>query len=166
MVSFSPPCLFRSDLGVVPMPCRLMTLLLLLVSSPVSAADTVDYLKDVKPVLARCYSCHGALQQKAKLRVDTVKSMLDAGVIVPGKSADSPIVKHLLGEADFAKMPPPMDAEALTPQQVKQLRDWIDAGAIAPPNDTPDPDPREHWAFRKPLRPKVPSLTGNPIDVF
>ena len=34
-----------------------------------AAGEPVDYLRDVKPVLkARCYSCHGSLQQKAKLR--------------------------------------------------------------------------------------------------
>ena len=31
------------------------------------AAETVDYLRQVKPILKeRCYACHGALQQKAK----------------------------------------------------------------------------------------------------
>jgi hypothetical protein len=34
-----------------------------------------DYLKDVKPLLAsRCFDCHGALKQEAKLRTDTTQS--------------------------------------------------------------------------------------------
>jgi len=29
-------------------------------------AETVDYLRDIKPILsARCTTCHGALRQKA-----------------------------------------------------------------------------------------------------
>src|SRR3954451_19566820 len=32
----------------------------------------VDYLRDVKPLLSKhCYACHGALKQKAGLRLDT-----------------------------------------------------------------------------------------------
>ena len=42
-------------------------------ASPLSAAEPVDYVRDVKPILReRCYACHGALKQKAKLRLDTV----------------------------------------------------------------------------------------------
>jgi hypothetical protein len=36
----------------------------------------VDYVRDIKPVLSkRCYSCHGGLQQKAGLRLDTAALM-------------------------------------------------------------------------------------------
>ena len=43
------------------------------------AADPVDYRKDIKPVLQeRCYACHGALAQKAKLRVDSGANLLKA----------------------------------------------------------------------------------------
>ena len=36
------------------------------------AAGEVDYARDVKPILVRrCVACHGALKQKAKLRLDT-----------------------------------------------------------------------------------------------
>ena len=44
------------------------------------AADPVDYRRDVKPVLQeRCYACHGALAQKAKLRVDSGANLLKGG---------------------------------------------------------------------------------------
>ncbi|OWK47287.1 hypothetical protein FRUB_00986 [Fimbriiglobus ruber] len=136
-------------------------------ASPAWSAE-VDYLKDVKPTLvARCYACHAALQQKGDLRVDTVKSLLEAKVIVPGNSEASPLVAHVVGRDKFAKMPPPADGEALTTRQVELLRAWIDGGAIAPANDPPDPDPRDHWAFRAPVRPKVPENgKSHPIDAF
>ena len=44
----------------------------LVVILPARAEDTVDYLRQVKPILTqRCYACHGALKQKGGLRLDT-----------------------------------------------------------------------------------------------
>ena len=41
------------------------------VGTPVPA---VDYLRDVKPIFAeKCFACHGALKQKADLRLDTAR---------------------------------------------------------------------------------------------
>jgi len=45
----------------------------LLFSAPPAstAAEPVDYLRDVKPLLtARCYACHSALKQESELRPD------------------------------------------------------------------------------------------------
>src|SRR5439155_15008204 len=44
---------------------------LLLGGMPLFAAAPVDYVREVKPLLtARCYACHGGLQQKGDLRLD------------------------------------------------------------------------------------------------
>ena len=44
--------------------------------APAVAAEPVDYLRDIKPILReRCYACHGALKQKAKLRLDTAAGL-------------------------------------------------------------------------------------------
>ncbi len=64
---------------------------LLLVGAPSLFADeAVDYVRQIKPLLKeRCYSCHGALKQKAGLRLDTIKFMRAGGAegpaLVPGK---------------------------------------------------------------------------------
>jgi len=43
-------------------------------------ALAVDYAKDIKPLLKeRCYACHGALKQKAGLRLDTVSAIKAGG---------------------------------------------------------------------------------------
>ena len=145
---------------------RLAAVTALAFAAAAPAADPVDYLKDVKPTLTvRCYACHGALQQKSGMRADTAKALIDAGVVIPGKSADSPLVKHVSGLKGFKPMPPPGEGEVVTAGQLKLIRAWIDAGAKAPANEPPDPDPREHWSFRAPLRPPVPG-PGNPIDAF
>lgn len=151
-------------------------LLVLLLVAPAAAAD-VDYLKDVKPLLAaRCYACHGALQQKADLRLDTAKSILAGGdsgpAVVPKKSGESLLLKHVRKEDGLAQMPPPSDGEHLKPAEIEKLAAWIDAGAVAPPNEQADPDPRDHWAFRAPKRPALPPVnreatpSANPIDRF
>jgi hypothetical protein len=138
-------------------------------------AEPVDYLRDIKPLLrARCYACHGALQQKAKLRLDTAAMIRKGGrhgpAIVPGKSGESVLIEAVLGK-DRVRMPPEGQGEALSEKEIVLLRDWIDQGAKAPTAEKLEEDPRKHWAFQKPIRPTVP-IAGtagwcrNPIDAF
>ena len=66
----------------------------LLAGEPPSAS-TVDYSRDVKPILSnRCYDCHGALKHKAGLRLDTAALMRKGGdsgpAVVPGNSDREP----------------------------------------------------------------------------
>ncbi len=104
---------------------------------------------------AKCYACHAALGQKAGLRVDTVAAMLKGGdsgpAIEPGKPDESEILARVTETDPKLRMPP--EGNPLDPSQVETLRRWIAAGAPAPANDRPEPDPREHWAFRPPQKP-------------
>ena len=64
------------------------------------AGLAADYLHDIKPVLkARCYACHGALKQKAGLRVDTAanirKGAKGEDVVVLGKPAGRELLARL-----------------------------------------------------------------------
>jgi hypothetical protein len=140
------------------------------------AADRVDYLREIKPILtARCYACHGGLQQKSGLRVDTVKLLRDGGnegpALVPGHSGDSNVILHVTASNGARRMPPSSEGEGLTAKQIALLRAWIDQGAAGPADEKPEADPKDHWAFRPPLRPAVPSVKQaarlrNPIDAF
>jgi hypothetical protein len=61
---------------------------------------TVDYVRDVKPLLARrCYACHGALKQKAHLPVDTAAALRKGGeggpAIKPGKAGESELIERV-----------------------------------------------------------------------
>ena len=68
---------------------------------------TPDYLQDVKPLLAsRCFDCHGALKQEAKLRIDTAQSMIDAEMIIPGKPDDSELIYRMTTTGPEERMPP------------------------------------------------------------
>lgn len=144
---------------------------------PLLAAN-VDYLKEVKPILAsRCYACHGGLKQKGRLRLDTAALIKKGGetgpAIVPGKSNDSLLVAHITATKGARRMPPKTDAEPLKDQEIALIKSWIDQGGIAPLDEKPESDPREHWAFKAPIRPtpfnRSPSGSGwikNPIDAF
>ena len=139
-------------------------------------AQTVDYLREVKPILsAHCYTCHGAIKQKGDLRLDTVALMKTGGdhgaVFVPAKASESLLLKHILGEKGFKRMPPEGDGELLKPAQVATLKRWIEQGAIGPNDEKPEADARDHWAFRPPMRPEVPKVKNaawvrNPVDAF
>src|SRR5438105_4219138 len=92
-----------------------------------AAADPVDYARDIKPILKeRCYACHGALKQKAKLRLDTVAAMTAAGVIKPGDAA-SRLLERVGDDDDTTRMPP--EGKPLAAAQVAALKAWVEHGA-------------------------------------
>ncbi len=147
----------------------------LVTGRPVAAAEGVDYLKQVKPLLeARCYSCHGTLKQKGKLRLDTASLAIKGGGSGPAVVAGDPAKSELLGRVSAKgkeRMPPEHEGEPLTGPQVELLRKWIAAGSPHPADETPEADPRDHWAFKPVVRPPVPKLKAadwvkNPIDAF
>jgi hypothetical protein len=136
---------------------------------PVTAAEQVDYLRDIKPILReRCYACHGALKQKAKLRLDTVAHAAEGGrtgpAIKPGHAAASLLLARVGDTDDRSRMPP--EGKALTAPQIALLKAWIDQGAKAPKDEQPEADPAKHWAFQPVRRPDVPKASANPIDAF
>ena len=142
-----------------------------------SAADPIDYTREIKPILtARCFACHGALQQKADLRLDTVKLIRQGGesgpALIPGHGKDSLLFARVTGSGGKRRMPPASEGEGLSAKQLALLRTWIDQGANGPADEKPEGDPKDHWAFRAPVRSAVPSLRttpvnlGNPIDRF
>jgi hypothetical protein len=149
---------------------------LLLVGLSNVRGESEVYSKQIKPLLQeRCYSCHGALKQKSGLRLDTVEAMRKGGsdgpAVVPGRPEKSLILQRVTATDVADRMPPEHEGQPLSSQQVAILRDWIASGAIAPANEKPEADPREHWAFRQITRPIVPTAVNgrwvnNPIDAF
>src|SRR5258705_5517527 len=101
------------------------------------AAARVDFSRDIQPILSdNCYACHGpdAKQRKAKLRLDTKEGtfaeMRSGGfAIVPGKSAESELIKRVMADDPTEIMPPRKTGKHLTPQQIDVLKQWIDQGA-------------------------------------
>ena len=135
----------------------------------VRAAGSVD---EVRAVLrGRCVACHGALAQQAGLRVDTTAALLAGGdggaVVTPGDPAASRLVGRIVAADPTLRMPP--EGPPLAAAQVAAIERWIAAGAPASDGEVPEPDPRDHWAFRPPRRaprPQVAPPAANPIDAF
>ncbi len=142
-----------------------LTLLLTLAvaSTAFAQAPVVDYSRDIKPILKeRCFACHGALKQKAGLRLDTAASMRRGGdggpAVVAGKVAGSLLVERITSQDDSQRMP--AEGKPLTAEQITLIKAWIEQGAASPENEQPEQDPREHWAFKKPVRPAVPEISN------
>src|SRR5437763_13212045 len=113
-------------------------------------AAPVDFARDVRPILeARCFSCHGPKKQRGDLRLDRKAAALKGGesgpVLVPGKSADSLLLRRAGSSAPEQRMPP--GGERLTAEQLRLLRAWIDQGAPWPSDAETDPR-KTHWAFQ------------------
>ncbi len=137
------------DLHVREMRGGMMLAWITLTALPVLATD---YEKDIKPLLKeRCYACHGALKQKADLRLDTTSAMHkggDGGDILARDH--SLLIERVTTTDKHDRMPPEGEGSMLTTEQVAKLKAWINAGAPAPANEQPEADPRSHWAYQPP----------------
>ncbi|MCI0457530.1 MAG: PSD1 and planctomycete cytochrome C domain-containing protein [Gemmataceae bacterium] len=146
--------------------------LLCLASTTAANPRPVDYVREVKPILARyCYSCHGEKVKKAGLRLDSAELLRKGGLggpgVVPGKSGESLLILAVRGLDGLTRMP--QKALPLSEEQIRTLAAWIDQGAKAPANEKPGA--AGHWAFQPPVRPPLPTVKDeqsvrNPIDRF
>ncbi|HEV8136389.1 MAG TPA: ankyrin repeat domain-containing protein [Pyrinomonadaceae bacterium] len=98
---------------------------------PPAASRKVDYLQDIKPLLAqKCYSCHGPEVQQAGLRLDLRQNALRGGdygpVIKIGDSAASKLIRRIVDGDGGMQMPP---TGPLSDEEIGLLRAWIDQGA-------------------------------------
>jgi mono/diheme cytochrome c family protein len=130
-----------------------------------SAADKVDFNREILPILSTtCFRCHGPDQntRKAELRLDDRENAVGKKkAIAPGKPDESDLIARITSEDDDERMPPPKAGPKLSADQIATLRKWIEQGAGY----------AEHWAFIPPERPTVPAVqnqawTQSPIDRF
>jgi hypothetical protein len=121
----------------------------------VKAESTVDFNRDVRPILNRkCTSCHGGVKRKGGFsflyRNETTKPAKSGlAPIVPGKADESEMIHRVLLRDDEEMMPPKGDR--LTDKEVATLKQWIKEGAPY----------AEHWAYMPPKRHDAPSVTNN-----
>ena len=127
-------------------------------------AATLDYARDVRPILAEnCFKCHGQDQasRKGKLRLDTRDGQAKPGVIVAGQPDDSELIARIFSHDEDEVMPPPEAKRTLSDAQKATLRGWIEEGAPF----------AGHWAFVAPVPPAPPSVRQadwprGPLDRF
>ncbi|NCF91209.1 MAG: DUF1549 domain-containing protein, partial [Verrucomicrobiaceae bacterium] len=119
---------------------------LLLVSAFLTHAESIDFNRDVRPILSdRCFQCHGpdGGNRKAGLRLDTREGALkltDSGLaaIAPEDPEQSEIIARISSDDADELMPPPESKISLTPAEKETLKKWIKEGAAYD----------EHWSFR------------------
>jgi mono/diheme cytochrome c family protein len=104
------------------------------VDLPAPAERVVDYHKDIAPIFEeRCIKCHGEKKQKSDYRLDSRDDAISSGsegaAITPGNSAESLLVRLLLGADDNYDIMPPK-GDPLTPEQIGLIRAWIDQGVV------------------------------------
>ncbi len=139
---------------------------------PVWAADKIDYLRDVKPILkTHCFRCHGPLKTESGLRLDTKRLAIKGGdngpALVPGNALASNLLQRIVTTGD-TRMPPA--GEPLSAKDIETLKAWITTGAVSPSDEKAE-DPRAHWSFQAIKRPSPPVVSNaewsrNPIDAF
>ncbi len=138
-------------------------------ASPPTEGRPVDFSRDVRPILSgRCFRCHGPDDgaKKAGLRLDlregaTATRPDGEPAIVAGDPEAGGLIERLITDDETLVMPPPKSGPPLTSGQVDVLRRWIAQGAEYTP----------HWAYRKPIRPAVPTVSDpsrarNAVDRF
>jgi mono/diheme cytochrome c family protein len=148
---------------------------------PEPVTRPVKYFGDIHPVLAaHCVACHGPEKQKGGLRLDSREMALQGGsgygpAIVPGKSAESPLILFTAHLEPEMEMPPKKDP--LPDSTIAVLRAWIDQGAVWPGKGQ-DPNQKilgnqplfferalAHWSFQPVVKATADSLQHGPATI-
>jgi uncharacterized membrane protein/YHS domain-containing protein/mono/diheme cytochrome c family protein len=100
------------------------------------AGEKPVFASIIQPVLNKnCVACHGPDKSKAGLRLDSLEGMLKGGdsgpAIVPGKSANSELVKRVQLPIDSDDHMPPDGKPQPNSADIALLKWWVDAGAPA-----------------------------------
>lgn len=152
---------------------RLYALLLLIGFAPLAAAETsVDFTKDVAPILqANCYGCHGETKGLGGLRLNTVEE-IKAGaenhsdLLLAGKPEESELYERLVLPADDRKRMP-KNADPLAKKDIEIIKQWIADGAEFTTAEAPtakaamDESPAE--AASLPERPQLEAASPDAI---
>ncbi len=123
-----------------------------------AASGRWRFNRDVRPILAECYACHGPdrNQRQAGLRLDReegAKTVLPSGrvAIVPGDPERSALLSRVTDADEARRMPPSSSGKPrLSEANVATLRQWIADGAPWEP----------HWSFAAPTRPAGGTIDG------
>lgn len=135
-----------------------------IVCTDLSAAEKIDFDRQVRPILSdKCYHCHGpdAEARQAELRLDLGSEVPDY-VIIPGAPDECELVRRIVSEDDDERMPPADSHLTLTADEKSILIEWIRQGG----------EYTEHWSFRPlpksvaPPQPNKADWPRNTLDKF
>jgi len=133
--------------------------------------EKIDFNQHVKPILSdKCFICHGPDEAKVEAGLqlhDAERAYAELTespgkfAIKPGSLRKSEMFHRIVTDDPNYIMPEPASHMTLSDYEKAVLIKWIEEGA----------EYKDHWAFIKPLMPKVPNveqdeLIANAIDNF
>jgi mono/diheme cytochrome c family protein len=152
-------------------------------AAPQFPAGQIEFFESkVRPVLAgTCQKCHGRLNHKGGLRLDSRDAALKGGdsgaAVVPGQPGASPMIEAINYRG--LEMPP---TGKLKPREIEALVEWVKMGAPWPKEEAKSASPprgdftiteedRRYWAYQPIGHPQPPpvrtkSWATDPIDGF
>ncbi|MDQ3010975.1 MAG: hypothetical protein M3X11_09780, partial [Acidobacteriota bacterium] len=91
------------------------------------------YTNQIEPIFQqKCVVCHNHTTRKGDLNLESYEGLMNGGkrgaAIIPGKSGESLLIKMIEGSIK-PRMPL---GDELSPDEIKTIRAWVDAGAPAP----------------------------------
>ena len=103
------------------------------------AAEQVDYVKDIFPVLEKhCIACHSADEAEGGFSLESFADLMQGGdtgmAVTSGVPASSRMLLMASGKIE-PRMPP--DEEGLDETELAILTQWIDQGAVGPQGNLP-----------------------------
>jgi Protein of unknown function (DUF1553)/Protein of unknown function (DUF1549)/Planctomycete cytochrome C len=132
------------------------------------STEAIEFFeKDVRPLLIdKCSKCHGDTKPKGRLRLTSRSTILEGGAsgpaAIPGKPADSLLLKAVRHQPNLEKMPP---EGKLSDRQIAILERWIQLGMpwtkSVTKTNPPELPAKEavFWAFR-PVKVVPPESPG------
>ena len=143
-----------------------------LLLATVALPAAVSFETEVKPIFEKhCVECHGPKKQKSDFRLDDREVALHGGEshapnILPGKAAESPLLKFVTTSDRDTRMPPKGDR--LSAAEVDTLKRWIAEGAVWPESSSvKKADPLDWWSLKPLAKPALPSgEAAHPIGRF
>lgn len=113
--------------------------------------EPIDFSHEVQPIFAEhCLQCHGpdTNKREADLRLDLQSSA--ESVLARETPEDSELILRITSTDDDLRMPPG-EHDALSPEQIDLLREWVRQGA----------NYEQHWAFRRIEEVKAPDVAAS-----
>ena len=137
-------------------PTRTLLSILALAPGALCAAEKVDFVKQVKPLLeGSCTHCHGAKEDKGDFRMHTLEDLKKGNEngpgLTPGDPSKSAIYTTLLLDVEDDMVMPPKKEGLLEKSQIEVIKSWIEQGADWPAGVVLEQTPR--IKFEKHIQP-------------
>lgn len=134
---------------------------------PSQAEEKVEFNRDIRPILTKhCTACHGGVKEAGEVSFIYREKALKMGKsgefpIVPGKPAESDMLRRIRSTDPDEVMPKPKHGAPLPADEIALIERWIRQGA----------EWEDHWAFIKPRETEVREVSDEkwptePLDRF